>query len=108
MVSVTWSGPVTSAEILKGLYALHGATLGGMAPPLTFHKGKPSPVDCWYWIRIQHGKFTTPYGTAPTAGLTQMARAVRVTARRARKLCTTAAIRPGWRFPAVRWTAIGT
>jgi branched-chain amino acid transport system substrate-binding protein len=59
-------GPVTSAEILKGLYALHGDTLGGMAPPLTFHKGKPSPVDCWYWIRIQHGKFTTPYGTAPT------------------------------------------
>lgn len=58
-------GPITAAEVLKGLYLLKGDTLGGTAPPLTYHKGKPTPVDCWYWIRIQGGKFTTPYGVAP-------------------------------------------
>jgi hypothetical protein len=36
-----------------------------MAPPLNFKKGVPNPVDCWYWIRIQNGKFTTPYGVKP-------------------------------------------
>jgi hypothetical protein len=25
----------------------------------------PNPVECWYWIRIQKGKFTTPYGVKP-------------------------------------------
>jgi branched-chain amino acid transport system substrate-binding protein len=44
---------------------LHGDTLNGMAPPLTFKQGQPNPVHCWFWIRIQHHKFTTPYGTAP-------------------------------------------
>lgn len=56
-------GAPTTAELYKGLYALKGDTLGGLAPPLTFTKGKPTPVDCWYWIRVQKGKFTTPYGT---------------------------------------------
>jgi branched-chain amino acid transport system substrate-binding protein len=59
------SGPVTTAEIYKGLYSLNKNTLGGMAPPLTFKAGKPNPVDCWYWIGIHNHKFTTPYGTAP-------------------------------------------
>ena len=59
------SGAITSADIYKGLYAMHNDTLGGMAPPLTFKKGQPNPVHCWFWIRIQNHKFTTPYGTAP-------------------------------------------
>jgi branched-chain amino acid transport system substrate-binding protein len=59
------SGPATTAEIYKGLYSIHHDTLGGMAPPLTFTVGKPSPIDCWYWIGIKNHKFTTPYGTAP-------------------------------------------
>jgi branched-chain amino acid transport system substrate-binding protein len=58
-------GPVTTSEIYTGLYSIHHNTLGGMAPPLTFTAGKPSPVDCWYWIGIHNHKFTTPYGTAP-------------------------------------------
>jgi branched-chain amino acid transport system substrate-binding protein len=58
-------GFVTTSEIYKGLYSIHHDTLGGMAPPLTFTAGKPSPVDCWYWIGIHNHKFTTPYGTAP-------------------------------------------
>jgi branched-chain amino acid transport system substrate-binding protein len=59
------SGPITPAEVTDGLYDLHGETLNGMTPPLTFAKGKPTPVDCWYWIRIQTKKFTTPYGVSP-------------------------------------------
>jgi branched-chain amino acid transport system substrate-binding protein len=59
------NGPITTADIYKGLYAMHGDTLGGMAPPLTYKKGQPNPVHCWFWIRIQNQKFTTPYGTAP-------------------------------------------
>ena len=59
------NGAITSAQIYKGLYSLHGDTLDGMAPPLTFKKGQPNPVHCWFWIRIQNNKFTTPYGTGP-------------------------------------------
>jgi branched-chain amino acid transport system substrate-binding protein len=56
---------ITSAEILKGLHSLHGATLGGMAPPLTFKVGKPNLVDCWFWMTTSHGKFTEKYGLTP-------------------------------------------
>jgi branched-chain amino acid transport system substrate-binding protein len=59
------NGPITPAQIYKGLYAMHGDTLDGMAPPLTFKRGQPNPVHCWFWIRIQNHKFTTPYGTVP-------------------------------------------
>jgi branched-chain amino acid transport system substrate-binding protein len=59
------SKTITSAAIRKGLYSFHNETLGGMAPPLNFKKSVPNPVDCWYWIRIQSGKFTTPYGVTP-------------------------------------------
>jgi len=59
------SGPVTTNEIYGGLYSLHGDTLGGMAPPLTFKPNQPNPVDCWYWIGIKNHKFTTPYGLRP-------------------------------------------
>jgi branched-chain amino acid transport system substrate-binding protein len=54
----------TSAQLLKGLYALHGTTLNGLAPPLTFVKGQPNPVDCWAnYVLLKNGKFTTPWGT---------------------------------------------
>ena len=59
------NGPITTAQIKKGLYSLHGATLGGLTPPLTFTKGSPTPIDCWFWVGISHGKFTTPYGLKP-------------------------------------------
>lgn len=58
-------GAPTTAEVYKGLYALHGDTLDGMSAPLTFHKGRPNPAHCWYWISIKDGKFTTPYGIDP-------------------------------------------
>jgi branched-chain amino acid transport system substrate-binding protein len=59
------SGPVTTQEMYNGLYSLHGDTLEGLAPPLTFKANQPNPVDCWYWIGIAHHKFTTPFGLKP-------------------------------------------
>jgi branched-chain amino acid transport system substrate-binding protein len=59
---------VTPAGVKKGLYSLKGATMGGLTPPLTYHKGVPNPVDCWYWIRTVNGKFAAPYGTKPICG----------------------------------------
>jgi branched-chain amino acid transport system substrate-binding protein len=59
-------GAATPAQLKQGLYALHADTLEGTAPALTFKKGKPTSVDCWFWARMQHGKFTTPYGLKPT------------------------------------------
>jgi branched-chain amino acid transport system substrate-binding protein len=56
---------VTPAEVLAGLYALHGTTLGGMAPPLTFVRGQPHTIGCWFWMRVQSDRFTTPYGLSP-------------------------------------------
>ena len=47
--------------MVKGLYALHGETLGGLAPPLTFQHGKHS-VNCWFVMGIKGGAFTTPNG----------------------------------------------
>lgn len=52
----------TAAAIIKGLYDFHGNTLGGLAPPLTFHKGKPADNGCYFLMGITNAKFTTPYG----------------------------------------------
>ena len=51
----------TPADVVKGLYALHGETLGGLAPPLTFKQGTHA-VNCWFTMDIQNGAFTTPNG----------------------------------------------
>ena len=59
------SGPVTSAELLKGLYKIKNDTLGGLTPALTFHKGVPNPVDCWFYQGTKGGHFTTPFGLKP-------------------------------------------
>ena len=56
----------TSADILKGLYALNGETLGGLTPPLTFAPGQPyEGVNyCIYPQKIQGGKIIAPKGNA--------------------------------------------
>ncbi len=56
------SGAPTAAEVTKGLDSLHGSTLDGLAPPLTYTAGKPHPVDCWYYALLKDGKYSTPYG----------------------------------------------
>lgn len=57
------NGSPTSAQLLTGLYTMKGATLNGMAPPLTFVAGQPNPVDCWLsYAVLKGGKFSSPYG----------------------------------------------
>ena len=52
------SGALTSAVIKKGLYALpSGETLGGLAPPLHFVKGKPANNSCFFVMGIKNKKF---------------------------------------------------
>jgi branched-chain amino acid transport system substrate-binding protein len=52
---LTASGTPSAAEIVKGLESLHGDTLDGWAPPLTFPAGQVHPIDCWFIGRVQNG-----------------------------------------------------
>ncbi len=52
----------TPAQVKQGLYMLHGETLGGIAPPLTFSSGQPTVVKCYFVMGVSQGKFTTPDG----------------------------------------------
>ena len=54
----------TPAGMLDGLYALKGETLGGLTAPLTFTRGKPTSLPCWFYFQVKDGKFTT-LGTTP-------------------------------------------
>lgn len=56
------NGAATAAEVVKGLDSLHGDTLDGLAPPLSYKAGKPNPVDCWYYAQLKNGKFVAPSG----------------------------------------------
>jgi branched-chain amino acid transport system substrate-binding protein len=59
----TTSTPLTSAEILKGLYGLpSGETLGGLSPPLHFVKGQPANNSCYFEMGIKNGKFVVLHG----------------------------------------------
>jgi branched-chain amino acid transport system substrate-binding protein len=59
-------GPITPATIKTGLYALHGETLGGLAPPLTYRVGQPSFVSCYFTLGVSGGAFTEPNGLRTT------------------------------------------
>ncbi len=58
----------TSAQVLQGLYALKDETLGGLAPPLTYTQGKPTTVDCWFYLGIQNQQFAPTFGTQSACG----------------------------------------
>jgi branched-chain amino acid transport system substrate-binding protein len=55
-------GSTTSADFINGLYKLHNDTFSGLTTLLTYARGKAHPIDCWFYLRVQNGKFTTPYG----------------------------------------------
>lgn len=48
-------GTPTPAEIVQGLESLHGDTLDGWSPPLTFPAGQPHPISCWYTGKVVDG-----------------------------------------------------
>lgn len=60
-------GTPTSAEILKGLFAMHGNTINGLAPPLTYshQANENSMINCFFVMAIKNGAFTEPYGLHP-------------------------------------------
>ena len=59
-------GPNSSpAAVKRGLYGLKNETLRGMAPPLTFKRGKPTFVRCYFVQKVKNGKLVPLYGTKP-------------------------------------------
>ena len=52
----------SAQDILKGLYTIHGSTLGGLAPPLTFTAGKANPVSCVFLYGVVKGKYAATHG----------------------------------------------
>jgi branched-chain amino acid transport system substrate-binding protein len=50
------------ADIYKGLYSFQGETLGGLASPLTFVEGQPTPNRCHFAIKSDNGKISSPEG----------------------------------------------
>jgi hypothetical protein len=67
--SVSPSATVTAADVVKGLDAFKGETLGGIAAnKLTFTNGKPVRFmgqPCFFVIGVQDQKVTAPNGTKP-------------------------------------------
>jgi branched-chain amino acid transport system substrate-binding protein len=50
-------------EILEGLWAMKGETLGGLTSALTFMRGKPAPeANCAFFIEVKDRKWTAPKG----------------------------------------------
>jgi branched-chain amino acid transport system substrate-binding protein len=54
----------TAAGVRAGLYALHGSTLNGLTPPITYTQGlNPNAnLNCFMVMKIVGGKFTEPQG----------------------------------------------
>jgi branched-chain amino acid transport system substrate-binding protein len=56
-------GPVTSQDILEGMWSFQDETLDGLVNPLTFTKGQPSPRHtCWWNMIVSGGRFHAPDG----------------------------------------------
>ena len=56
--------PITTADIFSGLYLLKGETLGGLASPLTYKKGQPSPINgCYFSMVLGPDGFFPPFGS---------------------------------------------
>jgi len=55
-------GMPTSASVLSGLYQFKNETLDGLTPPLTFTKGQPTSVNCYYNETIENGKLVASDG----------------------------------------------
>jgi branched-chain amino acid transport system substrate-binding protein len=55
----------TGADVKKGLYALQGETLDGVAPPLTFAEGKPGFPLCYFTAELKDKAFLATGGGKP-------------------------------------------
>lgn len=62
--AVKLGGGVSTAQILAGLYKFHKDNVGGLAAPITYLPGKPTPDSrCWFTMQAKGGKWTAPIGT---------------------------------------------
>ncbi|MGQ0464210.1 MAG: ABC transporter substrate-binding protein [Sporichthyaceae bacterium] len=60
------AGDVTTQMVLEGLWQLKNEKLGGLAPGLTFVKGKGADAaDCFYGIKLGPTGYTDPLGAKP-------------------------------------------
>lgn len=59
----------TSQDVLKGLWAMNGETLGGLAPggmARTYHQGQPTALTyCVFSAKITNSAWTAPQGVTP-------------------------------------------
>lgn len=60
------TGDVTAVSLVAGLYGLHDETLGGMIQPVTYTKGKPTLLGCYFSWSVANGKFVAPNGDKST------------------------------------------
>lgn len=66
VASAAAKGPITTTMVKQGLGRIRHNTLDGLAPPLTFHTGKPAPViDCFYNLQVGAHGFAAPQGSHP-------------------------------------------
>jgi branched-chain amino acid transport system substrate-binding protein len=49
--------PASRAKLIDNLYTFKGETLGGLAPPLTFTKGKKKAVPCFFALEFAGNKW---------------------------------------------------
>jgi branched-chain amino acid transport system substrate-binding protein len=56
---------ITNEGVLRGLWSMHGETLGGLTYPLTFTEGRPAEKKVCYFLMVTAGgAWTTPNGDA--------------------------------------------
>ena len=63
-IATGFGDTVTSQDFLRGLYALHGETLGGILPPLSYVEGKGSEENslCVVPTKLEKGRFVPKNG----------------------------------------------
>jgi branched-chain amino acid transport system substrate-binding protein len=65
----------TSADVKDGLYQLKNETLSGLAPPLTFKRGQPTFVPCYFTVSVK-SKFDSLSHNAPVCLTATQAKAL--------------------------------
>jgi len=63
-MAVSWPAQPTTADVVKGLYALRGETLGGTIPPLAYKEGVGHDASdmCVIPTRVEGSKFVAQNG----------------------------------------------
>ena len=57
------TGPITRELLLDGLWRIKNETLGGLAPPVTFHRNAPASAnDCYASLTIAAAGYAAPKG----------------------------------------------